>query len=209
MKFKTVLALSPHTDDIEFGCGGLISRLLEDNSTVYVATFSICEESVPVGLPRTILRTEMCKSLDILGIKRKNIYEFSFQVRHFPQYRQDILEDLVKLGKLIKPDLILTPSSTDIHQDHHTIYIESLRSFRYNTIFGYELPWNNISFNASGLFEISEDNLNSKIAAIDCYKSQQFRHYASGENMRNLALLRGGQNKSKYAEAFEVIRVSL
>ena len=48
---STVLLLAPHTDDGEFGCGGTIARLLELNVRgVYVA-FSICQQSIPEGLP--------------------------------------------------------------------------------------------------------------------------------------------------------------
>jgi LmbE family N-acetylglucosaminyl deacetylase len=208
MKFDKMLALSPHPDDVEFGCGGLIHKLLEEGSKVHVANFSFCEESVPEGFPENILQEEMHESLKTVGIEKENIHEYSFPVRHFPQYRQDILEILVKLNKNLNPDMVLTPSSFDVHQDHNTIYQECLRAFRYKSIFGYELPWNNITFTTTGLFEISEENLNRKITALKCYKSQQFRHYSNENFVRSLAALRGGQNKTQFAEAFEVIRLS-
>jgi len=40
------------------------------------------------------------------------------------------------------------------------------------------------------------------------YKSQQFRHYLKENFIRNLASVRGGQNKTQFAEAFEVIRLT-
>lgn len=208
MKFDKVLALSPHTDDIEFGCGGFILNLLENGSEIHVANFSFCEESVPDEFPKMILKNEMHESLKVVGIEKENIHEYEFPVRHFPQYRQDILEILVQLNRDLQPDLVLTPSSFDIHQDHNTIYQECLRAYRYKSIFGYELPWNNITFKITGLFELSEKNLDIKIAALKCYKSQQFRHYSKENFIRNLATVRGGQNKTKFAEAFEVIRLT-
>ena len=208
MKFDKVLALSPHTDDIEFGCGGLIHKMLENGSEIHVANFSFCEESVPDGFPKMILKNEMHESLQVIGIDNDNIHEYSFPVRHFPQYRQEILEIMVKLNRDLNPDLVFTPSSFDVHQDHNTIYHECLRAYRYKSIFGYELPWNNITFSTTGLFELSEENLDIKIAAVKCYKSQQFRHYLKENFIRNLASVRGAQNKTQFAEAFEVIRLT-
>ncbi len=39
---KNVLIISPHTDDGEFGCGGTISKLLDNGTNVYFLVFSIC-----------------------------------------------------------------------------------------------------------------------------------------------------------------------
>ena len=37
---KKVLALSPHTDDIELGCGGFLSRLKEEGASISVINFA-------------------------------------------------------------------------------------------------------------------------------------------------------------------------
>ena len=59
MDFKNVLVLAPHTDDGELGAGGTISRLLRSGAKVSYAAFSTAEESVPEGLPKDILKTEV------------------------------------------------------------------------------------------------------------------------------------------------------
>ena len=38
MEFKNILALAPHTDDIEIGCGGTLNRFKDSN--IFVAAFS-------------------------------------------------------------------------------------------------------------------------------------------------------------------------
>ena len=38
MEFKNILALAPHTDDIEIGCGGTLHRFRDSN--IFVAAFS-------------------------------------------------------------------------------------------------------------------------------------------------------------------------
>ena len=53
--FKTVLALSPHTDDAEFGAGGTLARWIEEGKEIFYVAFSIAEKSVPDGFPKNIL----------------------------------------------------------------------------------------------------------------------------------------------------------
>ena len=85
------------SDDGEFGCGATIAKLVEAGKTVYYATFSCAEESVPEGMPKDILLSEVKAASKALGILPDHLINFRYRVRHFPQYRQDILEDLVKL----------------------------------------------------------------------------------------------------------------
>ena len=91
LPFQRVLALSAHTDDIEYGCGAVIHRLIRQGARVYSAVFSICEDSVPEGLPDDILLTEMYQASKQLGILKKNVTVFRYPVRKLPHYRQDIL----------------------------------------------------------------------------------------------------------------------
>ncbi|HKJ67117.1 MAG TPA: PIG-L family deacetylase, partial [bacterium] len=83
------------------------------------------------------------------------------------------------------------------------------RAFRYRSIFGYELPWNNISFPAEALIRLTTEQLAIKSEAISCYKSQGFRHYSQPEFFQAQASVRGVQYKRELAEAFEVIRLML
>jgi len=208
LPFKTVLALSPHTDDMEFGCSATLHRLLQQGASIHTAVFSLCEESVPDGLAKDVLLTEMQAAAEALGIPSKNVHVFRYPVRRFTEHRQDILEDMVTLRKNISPDLVFTPTTKDVHQDHQVISRESVRAFRYQSMLGYELPWNNLTFDAQAVIEISEENLTKKFAAVACYKSQSFRHYFNPELFRSQATLRGLQNKSALSEAFEVIRLA-
>jgi LmbE family N-acetylglucosaminyl deacetylase len=209
LPFHKVLALSAHTDDIEFGCGATIHRLLQQGSEVYSVAFSLCEESVPEGWPKDILLKEMYQSAEALGIQRENIRVYRYPVRRFPQYRQEILEDLVGLQRELRPDLVFVPSRSDIHQDHHVICQEAIRAFRCQTLLGYQLPWNTITFTASALLEVQPEDVEAKAHAIACYRSQEFRHHSQQEYSVAHAHLRGVQNRTELAEAFEVMRLSL
>lgn len=208
-KGKKILVLAPHTDDGEFGCGGTISRCLEEGADVFYAAFSVAEQSVLPHLPKDILRTEVVKATETLGIKKENLTIFNFEVRYFPKLRQDILEELVKLNRIISPDIVFMPSFKDIHQDHSTIAQEGIRAFKFKTILGYEVPWNNLSFETSCFIRLEERHLKNKILALKQYQSQMHRSYASEEFLKSLAITRGTQIGEKYCEAFEVIRLQI
>ena len=146
-KFKNVYVLAPHTDDGELGAGGVISKLIESGANVYYFAFSTAEQSVPEGFPKDILKTEVIDATSKLGIKKENVFIYNYEVRKLNYVRQEILEDLIRHRKILKPDLVLMPSLNDIHQDHSTIAQEGLRAFKNTTILGYELIWNNLTFN--------------------------------------------------------------
>jgi len=207
LPFNKALILAPHTDDGEFGCGGLISRLIREEAEVMYIAFSDCKESVPEGFAKDILGRELKAATQFLGIKSCNLRLLDYKVRYFTDERQQILEDLVKIGKEFNPDLILTPCTMDVHQDHSSITKEAIRAYKNTTILGYELPWNNLQLPSDGIIVLEEKDIENKIHAIAKYESQKGRAYSSPEFIKSLAITRGTRIREKYAEAFEVIRM--
>jgi len=203
---KRILIIAPHTDDGEFGCGGAICKLISENE-VYYAAFSSCEESVPQGFDKNVLKGEVKQATETLGIPPANLSLFNFAVRRFSEKRQEILDQLIQLRTEINPDIVFIPSMQDVHQDHQTMTNEAIRAFKFSTILGYELPWNNLQFNNPLFVSLTESDVKRKIAAINCYHSQVHRPYAGEGFIRSLAKVRGVQAGVAYAESFEVIRM--
>jgi N-acetylglucosamine malate deacetylase 1 len=203
---KTILVLSPHTDDGELGCGASMARFTGEGSRVIYAAFSLCRDSLPAGLAPDTLEKEVKKATAKLGIDKNDIALFDYPVRRFGEHRQAILDDLLQLNKKYKPAIVFTPSSADIHQDHGVIYAEALRAFKYSSIYGYEMPWNNFSFAGTTFIKINRKELDKKIAALAQYQSQQHRSYMQPSFIESLATVRGVQSGSVYAECFETIR---
>ncbi len=205
--FKRVLVISPHTDDGELGAGGTIARFLGEGKDVHYVAFSGCELSVPEGLPKDILRKECMHATDSIGLSAERVKLMDYQVRTFPEHRQQILEDLVKINRELQPDLVMVPSSQDMHQDHGTIFREALRAFKGNaSIWGYEHPWNNLTFTTDIFVKLNEEHVRKKLKALSEYKSQASRGYMKESNVRSLLTSRGAQLDTEYAETFELIR---
>ncbi|CZF80169.1 GlcNAc-PI de-N-acetylase [Grimontia celer] len=207
--YKNVLVLAPHTDDGELGAGATISKLIENGANVTYVAFSTASKSVPEGFPSDILKTEVKEATHCLGIKPENLIIYNYEVRKLNYSRQEILEDLISLRRKSNFDLILTPSLQDIHQDHATIAVESLRAFKNTTILGYELIWNNLSFDTKCFVKLESKFLVNKCDALKKYRSQGSRNYLSEEFIFSLAKTRGVQAGCDYAECFEVIRMYL
>ncbi len=206
--FRRVLVLCAHTDD-EFGCAGTIVRLVDAGAGIRYVALSRCEESVPDDLPKDVLEQECRACTRQLGIDPSCTEVLGFPVRHFPAVRQDILEMLVRLNREYRPDLVLLPSSFDTHQDHATLFHEGFRAFKHSTLLGYELPQNLISFDNSAFVELTQEDVERKIDALNRYQSQAFRPYSTRDFILGLAKVRGVQCNTAYAEAFEAIRLIL
>jgi LmbE family N-acetylglucosaminyl deacetylase len=205
--WERVLVLAPHTDDGEFGCGGTMARLVEAGSEVRYVAFSIATRSLPEGFPPDTLAQEVREATAELGIPPANLTVHDFDVRTFPEHRQDILELLVALWEEWRPDAVFMPSLSDVHQDHQTIAAEGLRAFKRTTLLGYEIPWNNYDFSYQWYFALEKSHIERKVAALAKYASQQHRRYANAEYVWNVARTHGINVNREYAEVFQVYRV--
>jgi LmbE family N-acetylglucosaminyl deacetylase len=204
-----VLVLSAHTDDAELGCGGTIARLVSHGAEVFVVAFSMAEETLPPGSRPDRLRCEFFKAMTKLGVEPGHACVHQYPVRRLSQHRQEVLEELVKLKRQLEPEVVFVTSSTDVHQDHQVLYGEAVRAFRDITLWGYELPWNHLTFSPHGFVELKREHLDRKWAALQEYESQfeLQRSYFCKDFIYGLAKVRGEQIKAEYAEAFEVTRV--
>ena len=205
-RFERVVVLAPHADDGEFGCGATMARLTEDGSDVHYVAFSLAVRSLPPGFPTDTLEHELSAASQVLRIPPANVHVHDFDVRTFPDCRQDILEIMIAIHEELAPDLVLLPSMHDVHQDHGTVAAEARRAFKRTTIMAYELPWNCYSFDYQVYVPVEKRHVQAKVQAVKCYESQQHRNYANEDYIWSLATTRGINISKPYAEAFELYR---
>jgi LmbE family N-acetylglucosaminyl deacetylase len=184
-----------------------MARLVEAGADVSYVAFSTATKSLPDGFPPDTLAQEVREATAELGLPEERLTVHDFEVRTFPERRQEILELLIALWEEWRPDAVLQPSHHDIHQDHQVVAQEGLRAFKRTTILGYEIPWNNFNFDYQAYFALERPHLERKVAALSKYASQQHRRYADPEYIWNIARTHGINVNREYAEVFQVYRV--
>ncbi len=204
---ERALVLAPHTDDGEFGCGGTMARLVEAGAEVRYVAFSIATRSLPPGFAPDTLAREVREATSELAIPPENLTVHNFDVRTFPDHRQEILELLIEIWNDWRPDCVFQPAVHDVHQDHQTIASEGLRAFKRTTVLGYEIPWNNFDFSYQAYVALERRHVERKVAALQRYASQQHRRYANAEYVWSVARTHGINVNREYAEVFQVYRV--
>lgn len=121
---KKVCFIGAHPDDIELGCGAFISNI-NGKTDILCATLSDNQNNPLL----TNLVDEHYRSMAILGVPRHQVKLGTFTTRRFPELRQEILEYLYQLNREYQPDIVITHSRADIHQDHQQTTEEVLRAF--------------------------------------------------------------------------------
>lgn len=194
MEMVRALAISPHTDDAELGCGGTLHKLSK-NAEVAILSLSA---------PRPELADEFVKSAKEVGAEPILL---EFTRRRFHSQRQEILDKLIEIRKQLEPETVFCPSEMDAHQDHSVVYSETLRAFKYShAVYTYEAPWNQFRSEVTAFSVLDEKDFSAKLRALGCYKSQAEHHYFDPVFIESLARVRGAQVNSRYAEAFGVVR---
>jgi LmbE family N-acetylglucosaminyl deacetylase len=203
-----ILAVGAHTDDIELGCGGALARAIREHpdSVVRVVSFSRAEASLPPGAPPDMLETEFRRAMGHLGLDDQ-LEVGRLPVRYFPDHRQDVLERLVAIRTEFQPDLVMTHSSSDTHQDHAVVGAETVRAFRGATVIGYEAPWNQTATTTNFFVPLEPEDVDLKCTMVAEYESQVALHrgYMTTEYVRGAAAMRGRQARTRFAEAFEYV----
>ncbi len=202
---ESILILSPHVDDGIICAGATISRFLNESKTIYYISFSLG------GYKNFLekLAREFYQSLKEIGLPKKNSILLDFKARYFKTCRQKILDKIWDLKKEFQPDVIFCPSSCDLHQDHQTIYEETVRAFKGDdsSLLGFDFPYNSLNSKHSVFFEVRKKDLEAKWRSLSKYTSQLKRPYMNRDFIFSLAKVRGLQSGCDYAEAFEPIKI--
>jgi len=202
LKGKRVFFIGAHPDDIEIGAGALISNL-KGKSEVFCVTLSDNQIN-----PLLInVAQEHKNSMRILGIDEDHDYLQEFETRRFKQSRQDILEFLFALNKKHEPDVVFVHTDADLHQDHSVVTEESLRAFRGKSLFGFDVIRSSHGFFPSLLIEVSKDDVQKKVDALNAYKTYADKYYFSPELTRSILIRNGALAETRFAEGFNIFRM--
>jgi LmbE family N-acetylglucosaminyl deacetylase len=199
---KRVLFLGAHPDDIELGCGALLHHIVRQTDVLCV---TLSDNQKNPDLQN--VKNEHFRAMAVLGVPRDKVVLGTFQTRVFPAARQEILEYFLELRRDFQPDLILTHSRQDLHQDHNTMTDEALRAFRGITVLGFDVIRSSYGFFPSFLVEVTERDVNKKIEALAEYETYRDRYYFNSELTRSIMVRHGALAERPFAEGFDILRV--
>lgn len=199
---KRIFFIGAHPDDIELGCGALISNIAS-STEVFCITVSDNQKNPKL----TNLVSEHFDSMSILGVPKDNVIVGEFETRRFMQARQEILEFLFDLNKKYQPDTVFIHSKADLHQDHGVVTEEALRAFRGTSVFGFDVIRSSQGFFPTFLVEVSENDVLTKIKSLAAYKTYQEVYYFGEELTRSILIRNGALCERPFAEGFDILRM--
>lgn len=199
---KRIFFIGAHPDDIELGCGGLISHITP-SAEVFCITLSDNQKNPLLNN----LVQEHYTSMDILGVDQEHVILKDFTTRRFQHERQEILESLFELNKKYQPDIVFTHTNSDLHQDHSTVTMESLRAFRGISVFGFDVIRSSNGFFPNFLVKINEMDVEKKIASLGAYSTYKDKYYFLQDTTRSILVRNGALAECKYAEGFDIFRM--
>ena len=192
-----ILAIGAHPDDIEYGCGGTLTKYTKKHAVyLYVAT-----KGEAGGDPAARER-EQEKSAEIMGAR--DVFWGGYQDTEVP-LSQDLIHNIERVIEKIEPDLIFIHYRDDTHQDHRNLSDCALSATRYvpNLLF-YEVPTTQ-NFSPTVFVDI-ESIMEQKMALLKAHASQitktNIKDLTILEGARSNANFRGIQGRVKFAEAF-------
>jgi N-acetylglucosamine malate deacetylase 1 len=208
MQSKSILVFGAHPDDLEIGMGGTIAKLSAMGYEVQpiIATLpNFVRSDTKEGR-----KTESMLSAKVMGCKPPVFLDLSPDEMIFGRKFITLIDSLVTK---YKPDSVFTQWYGDSHQDHQVLTKSVISACRdQDNLFMYEttIPGGitENSFRTQLFVDISE-TLDTKKNALECFESQFVR---CGEiwipAIIGRCSYRGYQINSKYAEAFEVVKVT-
>lgn len=178
-KYKTVLAVGAHPDDVEFSCLGFLMRLKQLGAELTVFIASNGSDGDPTS--GAIRLEESGRALAC--VSPELIVEDTAGIKY-----ADYEKIAVKLRRIIldrSPDLILIHSEHDTHQEHLYIREMLLTATRRIpcTILSYKSVSVTASYRENFFVDVSEE-IEAKINCLSAHVSQAHHEYMSPNFIR-------------------------
>jgi LmbE family N-acetylglucosaminyl deacetylase len=198
---RCILAVGAHPDDIELACGATLAKLHDAGHRIRGLVLTHGEQ----GGSAETRPNEARSGASFLGLESVQVMDF--QDTRLGEQELEVLAAIEGAIRECKPDLIFTHSSHDLHQDHQAVHRATLRAARnHSSILCYESPSATGEFDPTFFVDVS-DYIEVKIESVKEHWDQRGKPYVHSERMHGVALFRGSQAKTRYAEGFETVRI--
>lgn len=199
-----ILAIGAHPDDIEFGCGGTLTKYARQGHDVSLLVMTDGSGAADDGQAR---RREQEAAAQRLRISRLLWGEYPDTA--IPLDRSCI-QRIEQVIQKVQPDFIFVHFGDDTHQDHRHLSVATITATRYtrNVLFYEGLTTQ--SFSPSVFVDI-DAVLEDKIASLQAHATQVTKTNIQNLNIldiaRSSAHFRGIQGRVRNAEGFVPLRL--
>ncbi|CAN5281953.1 PIG-L family deacetylase [soil metagenome] len=205
---RSIVAFGAHPDDIEIGMGATVAKLvgLGYDVNLVVATLP----NFVATDTKEDRRRESTMSAKVMGCKAPEFLDLAPDEVIVGRKFVTLIDKLIKK---YEPEAVFTQWIGDSHQDHQALTRAVIAASRdMDNLFMYEttIP-GGITENAfrPQLFVDVTQTLDIKRNALDCFDSQKIRCGPIWiDALVGRCSYRGYQMNTKYAEAFEVVKIS-
>ena len=197
---RTILVLGCHADDIEIGCGATLLSLLRGREDVEVTWVVLGARDARADEARASAETFLA------GAARSTVAVHGFRDGFFPYVGGEVKDVFEEIKGALEPDLVLTHTRHDLHQDHRLVCELTWNTFRNHLILEYEVPkYDGDLGNPNVFVPVPEEVAREKARlVVEGFPSQRTKHWFDGELFLGLMRIRGMEcaSPSGYAEAF-------
>ena len=208
-----VLVVVAHPDDEIIGTGGTISKFHSEGKTVKVIVFHLGGKSVKGTTDETQGQDVRHKELDEVSKYLGFVHE-TWGIQDMVD-RRDVVRKLVKEVREFKPDILFTHAPQDRHHLHASVssttteaawhasqlyYLDLRTPWRISSVYYFEV-WD-LFTSPSFLVDVTEF-MERKKKAMSLYTSQLMAFPKIMDYIEALAIVRGVEAGSRYAEAFQ------
>ena len=198
-----ILAIGPHPDDIEFGCGGSLLKYAQSGNNVYLM---ILTDGGYGGAPE-IRKREQEEAVKFIGAK--GLFWGGYRDTELGCSRE-LINKIDNVIAEVKPEVVFLNFWADVHQDHRAGAQAAVSATRYiKEVLFYEVP--STQHFEPDIFVDIQDVLDKKLQLLGLHSSQvnrtRIENLTIQESARSCANFRGFQGRVRYAEGFKSVRM--
>lgn len=198
-----ILAIGPHPDDIEIGCGGTLIKYAKAGHNVYMMVLT----DGSIGGEPAIRKDEQEQACKYLGAN--GLFWGGYKDTELACSRE-LIGKIDSVIEKTKPDVVFLNFWADVHQDHRAAAQAAVSATRYiKEVLFFEVP--STQHFEPDIFVDIKDVLDQKLHLLSLHASQVHKTRVENlsilESAQSCANFRGFQGRVKFAEGFKSVRM--